>query len=111
MAAVGNRRSRSVGGRSGAGGRLPGGLRRSWEMSGAAHRETGANVGARLSAMMFLQFFVWGAWAVSVGPFMDSLKMPPAVVAWAYSVGPVAAIVSPFFLGMVADRFFATERV
>ena len=32
-------------------------------------------------------------------------------VYWAYTVGPIAAIISPFFLGMVADRFFATERV
>jgi nucleoside transporter len=80
-------------------------------MSAGAHRDAGAAVGARLSVMMFLQFFVWGAWAVSVGPLMDSLGMPAGVVAWVYSVGPIAAIVSPFFLGMVADRFFATERV
>src|ERR1051325_4263353 len=70
-----------------------------------------ALVGAQLSAMMFLQFFVWGAWAVSVGPYMNHLGMPANVVAWVYSVGPIAAIISPFFLGMIADRFFATERV
>jgi nucleoside transporter len=80
-------------------------------MSGSAHRDAGGAIGVRLSVMMFLQFFAWGAWAVSVGPFMDSLGMPAGVVAWVYSVGPVAAIASPFFLGMVADRFFATERV
>ena len=33
------------------------------------------------------------------------------VIYWAYTVSPIAGIVSPFFLGMVADRFFATERV
>ncbi len=68
------------------------------------------STGARLSAMMFLQFFVWGAWYVTVGNFMDANKMTDKI-AWAYSLCPIAAIVSPFFLGMVADRFFATERV
>jgi nucleoside transporter len=70
-----------------------------------------AAIGPRLSVMMFLQFFVWGAWYVSVGPFMNKMGMSPEAVAWVYSVGPIAAIISPFFLGMVADRFFATERV
>ncbi|VGO20492.1 nucleoside permease [Pontiella sulfatireligans] len=67
-------------------------------------------IGARLSAMMFLQFFVWGAWFVTVGNYMFKAGMGDAI-GWAYSVGPVAAILSPFLLGMVADRFFATERV
>jgi nucleoside transporter len=67
-------------------------------------------VGARLSAMMFLQFFIWGAWYVTVGNYMKANGMGD-VIYWAYTVGPLAAIVSPFFLGMVADRFFATERV
>ncbi len=64
----------------------------------------------RLSVMMFLQFFIWGAWYVTVGNYMKSHGMFDQV-AWAYTVGPIAAIVSPFFLGIVADRFFATERV
>ena len=64
----------------------------------------------RLSVMMFLQFFVWGGWYVTVGNYMKANGMFDHV-SWAYTVGPIAAIVSPFFLGMVADRFFATERV
>ena len=70
----------------------------------------GWGVSAQLSVMMFLQFFVWGAWYVTVGPYMTENQMG-AAVAMAYSVGPIAAIISPFFLGMIADRFFATERV
>lgn len=64
----------------------------------------------RLSMMMFLQFFVWGAWYVSQTGFMNDRGMG-ALIAWAYTVGPLAAIVSPFFLGLVADRFFPTQRV
>jgi nucleoside transporter len=63
-----------------------------------------------LSVMMFLQFFVWGAWYVSMTGFMHVKGMDGLVPA-AYSVGPIAAIISPFFLGLVADRFFSTERV
>ncbi len=66
--------------------------------------------GARLSAMMFLQFFLWGGWYVTVGNYMGANGMKDQI-AWAYSLCPIAAIISPFFLGMVADRFFATERV
>ena len=65
---------------------------------------------ARLSVMMFLQFFVWGAWYVTLGPFMAAMKMGPGI-GDAYSVGPIAAIISPVFLGMIADRFFATQKV
>jgi MFS family permease len=61
--------------------------------------------------MMFLQFFVWGAWFVTVGNYMGSQPHLKDHIYWAYTVGPIAAIISPFFLGMVADRFFATERV
>ena len=64
----------------------------------------------RLSLMMFLQYFVWGAWYVTVGIYMAEIGMGDSIY-WAYTVGPIVALISPFFLGMVADRFFATEKV
>lgn len=79
-------------------------------MAPSARQTDHAFVGPRLSAMMFLQFFIWGAWYVSVGNYMAANKMADGIF-WAYTVGPIAAIISPFFLGMIADRFFATERV
>jgi nucleoside transporter len=60
--------------------------------------------------MMFLQFFVWGAWYVSMTGFINQAGMADVTGA-AYTVGPIAAIVAPFFLGMIADRFFSSERV
>jgi len=70
----------------------------------------------KLSVMMFLQFFLWGAWFVTLGPFMSALKMggEANVGKWignAYSTAPIAALIAPFFLGVVADRFFASQRV
>lgn len=71
----------------------------------------GGGVFAQLSIMMFLQFFLWGAWYVTMNPYMDEMGMEPRMIGWAYTMGPIAAIVSPFFLGIIADRFFPTERV
>jgi nucleoside transporter len=68
-------------------------------------------VGSRLSVMMFLQFFIWGSWYVTVGNFIKAVGWADADVGWAYQVGPIAAVASPLFLGMIADRFFASERV
>jgi nucleoside transporter len=59
---------------------------------------------------MFLEFFIWGAWYVTVGNYMTQIGLT-GVIYWAYTVSPIAAVLSPFFLGMVADRFFATEKV
>ena len=67
-------------------------------------------IGARLSAMMFLQFFIWGAWYVTIGNYMAAQGMAD-LTHWPYTVNPIAAIVAPFFLGLVADRYFATEKV
>ncbi len=64
----------------------------------------------KLSIMMFLEFFVWGAWYVTVGNYMARIGLGDMIY-WAYTVGPIGAIISPFFLGMVADRFFSTEKV
>ncbi len=67
-------------------------------------------VRARLSAMMFLQFFIWGAWYTTIAVYMTHHGME-TLTHWPYTVNPIAAIVAPFFLGLVADRYFATERV
>ena len=69
-----------------------------------------STLNARLSAMMFLQFFVWGAWYTTVAVYMAAHGME-ALTHWPYTVNPIAAIAAPFFLGLVADRFFATEKV
>lgn len=69
------------------------------------------SVAVRLSLMMFLQFFVWGAWYVTAPLLLRPLGFEDTDIAWTYSVGPIAGILSPFFVGIVADRFFATERV
>src|SRR5438132_9163484 len=60
--------------------------------------------------MMFLQFFIWGAWYTTIAVYMTHHGME-TLTHWPYTVNPVAAIVAPFFLGLVADRYFATEKV
>ena len=60
--------------------------------------------------MMFLQFFIWGAWYTTIAVYMTNHGME-RLTFWPYTVNPIAAIVAPFFLGLVADRYFPTEKV
>lgn len=64
----------------------------------------------RLQVMMFLQFFVWGAWFVTAGQCLGENGLND-FVAGTYSSAPIAAIIAPLFLGLLADRFFASEKV
>ena len=66
----------------------------------------------QLSAMMFLQFFIWGAWYVTMGTYLDKvLKASGVQVGAAYSAMAIATIFSPIFVGMIADKFFSAQRV
>lgn len=67
---------------------------------------------ARLSVMMFLNYFVWGAWYVTIGTYMaEGLGFSGIQIGSVYATNAIAAIISPFFVGMIADRFFPSQKV
>ena len=72
-------------------------------------RPTG--VRARLSAMMFLQYAIWGAWLPLLWPFLRNHRhFDPSDIGDMFAVGAAGAIVGPFIAGQIADRYFSTER-
>ena len=68
-------------------------------------------VRAQLSVLMFFQFFGWGAWTVTMGTYLGRIGFQGIDIGNAYSTTAWAAIISPFFVGMVADRFFSAQKV
>jgi len=65
-----------------------------------------------LSSMMFLQYYVWGSWYVTMGTFMTKILNATGIqIGAAYSALAIATMISPFFIGMIADRFFAAQKV
>jgi len=66
----------------------------------------------QLSVMMFLQFFIWGGWFVTLGTFLGkNLNASGGEIAMAFSTQSWGAIIAPLFIGLIADRFFNAERI
>src|SRR4030095_2615976 len=70
--------------------------------------------GIQLSIMMFLQYFIWGSWYVTMVTYMAEHFKEPKIdnsIGQAYSALAIATMISPFFIGMIADRFFSAQRI
>ena len=72
----------------------------------------------RLSVMMFLQYFAWGAWFVTLGSYIGANTgasgngmFADGFIGRAYGTAAIGGMIAPFFVGMIADRFFSTERI
>ena len=66
----------------------------------------------QLSAMMFLEFFIWGAWFVTLGTFLgNNLSATGAESGQVFSTQSWGAIIAPFVIGLIADRFINAEKI
>ena len=65
----------------------------------------------QLCVMVFLEFFIWGGWLVTTGNYLTTVGFSGTDISNAYAMNNIAAIVSPFFVGMIADKFFSAQKV
>jgi nucleoside transporter len=66
----------------------------------------------RLSVMMFLQFFIWGAWFVTMGTYLSrTIGASDVQNGMAYGTQSLGAIIAPFIIGLIADRFFSAQKI
>jgi nucleoside transporter len=70
------------------------------------------SITAKLSLMMFLEFFIWGAWFVTMGTYLSkTLQASDVQNGLAYGTQSLGAIIAPFIIGLIADRFFAAQKI
>ncbi len=66
----------------------------------------------KLSTMMFLEFFIWGSWFVTMGTYLGAqLKSDGVQIGSAYSTQSFGAILAPFIIGLIADKFFSAQKI
>ena len=66
----------------------------------------------QLSFMMFLEFFIWGGWFVTMGTFLSqSFNASGSQLAQAYETQSIGAIIAPFIIGLIADRYFSAQKI
>ena len=71
-----------------------------------------ASIRFQLSLMMFLNFFVWGAWFVTMGTYLKTeLNVSDVNIGVAYGTQALGAIAAPFIIGLIADKFFAAQKI
>ena len=71
-----------------------------------------SSIKLQLSFMMFLQFFIWGGWFVTLGTFLgNNLNASGGEIAMAFSTQSWGAIIAPVFIGLIADRYFNAEKI
>lgn len=66
---------------------------------------------ARLSTMMFLEYFIWGVWFVTMGTYLTNIGFQGIEIGSAYSTTAWAAVISAFFVSLIADKFFPAEKI
>ncbi len=69
-------------------------------------------ISVQLSFLMFFQFFIWGAWFVTMGTFLSQeFNSSGSELSLAYETQSIGAIIAPFIIGLIADKYFAAQKV